>query len=244
MKKIVILATLFLLLSGIAYAACTDSDNGPNYAEKGQTKIISGKEDICIISASAEVRTDESQYLKEYFCDNNDQIDYDIIDCVREGFAGCEFGACVGGSAGAKAQDVNYTPPPPEPSCGNMIVDEGEDCDPMNKMCFDDDGNIGLCNADCKCEIKIRKDGAQADTDDATDSSDSGDNSDAQDDSANVEIDTPVEVDTAPEPAPVVVKDDDADNKQITVTIAEKPKKEEPTGFFSRIWAWFAGLFS
>lgn len=244
MKRIVILATLFLLLSGIAYAACTDSDNGPNYAEKGYTKIISGKEDICIISASAEVRTDESQHLKEYFCDNNDQIDYDIIDCVREGFAGCEFGECVGGTAGAKAQDSNYTPPAPVPYCGDSIVDPGEDCDPMNKMCFDDDGNIGLCNAECLCEIKITKDGSKADSSDTVDSSDSSDNSDTQDDSANIEIDTPVEVDTAPEPAPVVVSGDDSKDNQITVTIAEKPKKEEPKGFFSRIWAWIAGLFS
>ncbi len=235
MKRIFIFATMFLLLASIATAACTDSDNGPNYAEKGNTKIISGKEDICIISKSVEVRTDVSQYLKEYFCDKNDQIDFELVDCVREGFTGCEFGECVGGTAGAKAQDSNYIPPAPVPYCGDSIVDAGEDCDPMNKMCFDDDGNIGLCDANCKCEIKIRKEGSTT----ASDTTDTDDT-----DTTNVVVDTPVEVDTTPKPLPVVTKDKSDEDKGITVTIADKSKPEASTGFFSRIWSWITGLFS
>ena len=225
---------MFLLLASIATATCTDSDNGPNYAEQGNTKIISGKEDICIISPSAEVRTDASQYLKEYFCDKNDQIDFDIVDCVREGFTGCELGECVGGTAGAKAQDSNYTPPAPEPFCGDSIVDAGEDCDPMNKMCFDDDGNIGLCDANCQCEIKLKSDKTKT-TSTYNDTTDT--------DTTDVVVDTPVEVDTTPKPLPVV-KNDKPDEDKITVTIADKTEPKAPTGFFSRIWSWIAGLFS
>jgi len=101
---------------------------------------------------------------------------------------------------------------------------------------FDDDGNIGLCDESCKCEIKITKEGSKVDSDD-TDTTDT-------DDTTDVEIDTPVEVDTEPKPLPVVTKDEPDEDKGITVTIAEKPKKEAPRGFFARIWAWFAGLFS
>ena len=233
MKRIFIFATMFLLLASIATAACTDSDNGPNYAEKGDTKIISGKEDICIISPSAEVRTDASPYLKEYFCDKDDQIVFEIVDCVREGFTGCEFGECFGGIAGAQAQDSNYTPPAPEPFCGDMVVDEGEDCDPKNKMCADDDGNIGLCDENCKCEIKIMRDGSKTESNDTTDIT-----------TTDVVVDAPVEVDTTPKPLPVVTKDESDEDKGITVTIADRSEPNAPTGFFSRIWSWIVGLFS
>ena len=239
MKRIVIFATLFLLLASIAYAdLCTDTDGGENYGVLGTAKYaITQKDDFCVISPTADIRQDKSQYLKEYFC-KNDQMDFEIIDCVREGFTGCEFGECVGGTAGAKATG-NYTPPPRQPTCGDSVVDEGEDCDPMNKICFDDDGNIGLCDASCKCEIKITKEGSKVDSDD-TDTTDTDDTTDTTD----VEIDTPVEIDTEPKPLPVVTKDEPDEDKRITVTIAEKPKKEAPKGFFARIWAWFAGLFS
>ena len=233
MKIVFVLITVLLLFAGIAAAECTDTDGGKNYAEKGDTKIVSGKEDICIISPSAEVRQDTSPYLKEYYC-KDDQIKSEIVECIREGFEKCEYGKCVGGEAEAEAKDTNYTAPPPEPECGNSIVDPGEECDPMNKMCFDDDGNIGLCNEYCQCEIKIKKDGSKAKSNDEEDT-----------DTTNIEIDTPTETDAEP----VVVKDakpeETEEDKEITVTIAEKPREEaKPRGFFSKIWAWMAGLFS
>jgi hypothetical protein len=230
MKKLIAIL-IFLLCAGIVSAAvCTDTDGGENYAEKGEAKYaISGKEDICVISPSAEVRTDTSQYLKEYYCDNQDHMQSDIIDCKREGFEKCEDGKCVGGSQGTSSG--NYTPKPPEPNCGNMVVDPGEDCDPMNKICFDDDGNIGLCDADCKCEIKLKSDGSKA--------------SDDEEEVVETIVETPVEDDEEPEKEPVVQKEEPKEDKEITVTIAEKPKKEAaPKGFFTKIWAWIKGLFS
>ena len=233
MRKTIMFLAIFLLLAGMVAAECKDTDGGENYAEKGETKILSGKEDICVISPSAEVRQDTSPYLKEYYCDKDDQIKSKIIECEREGFTVCEYGECVGGTAGAKAADSNYTAPPPEPTCGDSIVDEGEDCDPVNKMCADDDGNIGLCDENCKCEIKIMRDGSKAASNDTDDT-----------DTTDVVIDTPTETDTAPEPV-VVKQDKPEEDKEITVTIAEKPKDEaKPKGFFSKIWAWIAGLFS
>lgn len=235
MKKTLVFLALFVLLAGIAAAECTDTDGGRNYAEKGETKIISGKEDICIISPSAEVRQDTSEYLKEYYCDKNDQIKSEIIECSREGFEKCEMGKCVGGEAEAKAKDENYTAPKPAAFCGDSIVDEGEECDPMNKICFDDEGNIGLCNEYCKCEIKIKQDGSKADTA-AEEDTDTNETTD-------VEIDTPTEKEAEPEP--VVVKKEEPEQEKITVEITEKKKQEKaPKGFFLKIWTWITSWFS
>ncbi|MBW3001560.1 hypothetical protein KY338_00180 [Candidatus Woesearchaeota archaeon] len=237
MRKALIFLAIFLLSAGIVSAACTDSDGGKNYAEKGDTKIISGKEDICILDPDAEVRQDTSPYLKEYYCDKNDQIKYEIVECIREGFEKCDMGKCVGGEGEAKAKNENYTAPPPEPTCGDSVVDPGEECDPMNKMCFDDDGNIGLCNENCMCEIKITKSGTKVTT--TNDSGDTG--------TTDVQIDTPTEtdVDTDTEPEPVVVTKDEPEEQDITVTIETKPKEEKaPKGFFAQIWAWITGWFS
>jgi len=234
MRKALIFLAIFLLSAGIVSAACTDSDGGENYAEKGETKIISGKEDICIISPSAEVRQDTSEYLKEYYCDKNDQIKYKIIECIREGFEKCEMGKCVGGEGEAKAKNENYTAPPPEPFCGDSIVDEGEECDPMNKICFDDEGNIGLCNENCMCEIKIKQDGSKAD--------DTGEEDTGTNETTDVEIDTPTEKEAEPEP--VVVKKEEPEQEKITVEITEKKKQEKaPKGLFSKIWAWITSWF-
>jgi len=232
-KKTTLFLVLILLLVGIANAECTDTDGGRNYGEKGDTKIVSGKEDICVLSPSAEVRQDISPYLKEYYCDNNDQIDYEIIECIREGFEKCEMGKCVGGEAEAKSGG-NYTPPPPEPSCGNMIVDPGEECDPMNKMCFDDDGNIGLCNENCLCEVKIRLDGSEE--------------PEEENETEDTEIEEvePVEKEVEEQEEEEIedAEEKEEEKQEITVTIAEKHKKPAPKGFFARIWVWIAGLFS
>jgi hypothetical protein len=236
MKKAILFLVLFLLVAGTAAAECKDTDGGRNYAEKGETKIISGKEDICIISPSAEVRQDTSAYLKEYYCDNNDQIKSEIIECSREGFEKCDMGKCVGGTAEAKAKDANYTAPKPEPYCGDSIVDPGEDCDPMNKICFDDEGNIGLCDENCRCEIKIKAGGSKAKT--------TNDTKDTED-TADVEIDTPTEKEAEQEQEPVVVKKEETEEEKITVEITEKQKEEKAAkGFFSKIWAWIASWFS
>ena len=237
MKKIITIL-IFLMCTGIVSAAiCTDTDGGENYAEKGETKYaISGKEDICVIGPNAEVRTDTSQYLKEYYCDTNDQMKFEIIDCKREGFEKCEEGVCVGGSS--ESSSGNYTPPPPEPNCGNMVVDPGEDCDPMNKICFGEGGDIGLCNADCQCEIKLKADGSKTDETDTEDEED-------QEIETSVDTDTLTENEEEPDEKPVVIdKKEPEEDKEITVTIAEKPKKEVSKGFFAKIWAWIKGLFS
>ncbi|MBD3303895.1 hypothetical protein GF343_02025 [Candidatus Woesearchaeota archaeon] len=235
MKRAILFLVLFVLFAGTAAADCTDTDGGKNYAEKGETKIISGKEDICILSPSAEVRQDTSAHLKEYYCDHDDQIKSEIIECTREGFEKCEMGKCVGGEGEAKAKDQNYTAPKPAAFCGDSIVDEGEECDPMNKICFDDEGNIGLCNEYCKCEIKITKEGTKTDSGD-TAGTDTNETTD-------VEIDTPTEKEAEPEP--VVVKNEEPEQEKITVEITEKKKQEKaPKGFFSKIWAWISSWFS
>ena len=233
LQKTIIFLVLILLLAGIASAECIDTDGGKNYAEKGKTKIVSGKEDICILSPSAEVRQDTSPYMKEYYCDKDDQIKSEIIECIREGFEKCEMGKCVGGEAEAKAKDENYTAPPPEPSCGNMIVDPGEECDPMNKMCFDEHGNIGLCDENCMCEVKIVLDGSE-ETEEENETED-----------AEIEevepVENEVEEQEEEEDAP---SEEEEEKQEITVTIAEKHRKPEPKGFFARMWAWISGLFN
>ena len=241
MRKIITFFALILLCSGMAHAAsaCTDTDGGKNYGVKGTAKYaITQKEDICVISPSAEIQQDTSQYLKEYYCQDG-TMKFEIVDCTREGFERCEYGKCVGGTAEAKLQGTNYTAPPTGPVCGNSIVEAGEECDPMNKICFDDYGNIGLCNAECKCEIKIRQDGTAA-------------KPAAEENKTEVQIEKPVEKDvpaedisekyTEKETAPAEKQEKE---EKITIEITEKQKEaKSPTGFFSKIWAWIAGLFS
>ena|GEM_PF-4930508 len=227
MRKILILIAMVLLCAAVVSAAiCTETDNGRDYSDKGSAKYaITEKYDICVISPQADVRQDSSQYLKEYYC-KEDEMKYEIIDCAREGFETCEFGECVGGSAGA---DSNYTGPPVViPKCGNQVVDEGEDCDPMNKICFDDDGNIGLCDKNCQCEVKIKR----------------GEDEEEPEENITEELEEEEEV-IEEEPEEVIEEEPEEEEEEITVTIAEKPKKEEkPKGFFARLWAWITGLFS
>jgi len=142
---------------------CKDFDNGPlnprnpdDYSLGTASKVQYGikantKNDACVSSEDRDLAytLSSSQYLKEYYCTDDDKREFKIYKCADYGFTGCENGACTG-----KAVLSNKTSKTKTSLCGNKIVDEGEDCDPPFSICFGKDTTeYGQCNTKCKCEL-------------------------------------------------------------------------------------------
>lgn len=155
MKKLAVITVLFMLLSSaVAFAIeCIDSDGGPAeksrpepyISEKGSVSYgLSEKFDECVSSEEG-YHKDPSLWVREYYCRDTPDGQlraYFDIDCTRYGYTGCEGGKCVGKNATktttTQAVDTG-------PLCGNKRIDAGEQCDPPDKICYDDSGNIGIC---------------------------------------------------------------------------------------------------
>lgn len=244
MKKtiaLIVFLVCFILLSGVAFAdsLCTDNDDGRNYAHKSTTKYgITSEEDRCVLGPKADVRTETSMYLKEYFC-AEDTRKSDIVDCSREGYERCYQGACVGGKKGASTSNgTNYTLPPELPQCGDKKVNSvGEQCDPPGKICYTETFDIGLCSAACKCDVKLKAEGGIVNkTENAT--------ANETQPAANVTL--PKEEPKTEVPAETPKEEPKEEVTPEPTDIAAAPVKEEakPKGFFAAIWHWIKGLFS
>ena len=144
------------VLATVVYGQqCTDTDGGVDYGNKGSVKYgITTQSDTCILSKRTEMSVDEGNWLKEYYCDDN-QRKSDNIDCLREGYTKCEMGACTGKDAVAAKKEAEKAA---APKCGNKVVDSGEDCDPPGKICYVD-GGYGQCDSNCKCPLELGKAG-------------------------------------------------------------------------------------
>lgn len=158
------MALLVVLSTAVAAenltATCSDTDKGGSKGtdaalkEKGEVKYgLTTQVDTCLTSDNG-VSTNESMFLKEYFCQDN-QRKSDVYDCDKRGYEKCKNGECVGGSSSSSSTGTNATPAPVS-SCGNKIreKDKGEECDPPNSVCFGkSSAEYGTCQADCTCKI-------------------------------------------------------------------------------------------
>ncbi len=159
-----LLFTFLLLLAVFVFAQgpeCSDTDGGKDenaLSRRGDVRYgITTQTDVCLTSREG-VSVNKSNWLKEYFCEGNPlQRQSRVFDCTREGFIGCENGACIsiGGSGGA---NVTVVPKPVVPvnACGNerLEKDKGEECDPPGAICFGKTSKqYGQCESNCKCKI-------------------------------------------------------------------------------------------
>jgi len=89
MKRLIVLLVLITLVLAInAYADCTETDDGTDFAVKGVTTYTKeGRE----ISKTIDQCLDENR-LEENFCDSAGKSDIERYDCPE----GCEEGACIG----------------------------------------------------------------------------------------------------------------------------------------------------
>lgn len=232
MKKIIAYALVFVFLVSFAAAdLCKESDDGKDYAEQGYVKYgITKYEDLCVLSPDKDMRLEESQYLKEYYCDKDtDERKHKIVDCSREGFDKCKNGRCVSDSS---QQDSSQpaTPVYTGLECGNKKVETGEDCDPPTKICYVG-SDIGLCSDTCKCEIKIRSGASSNDNQTKPET--------IVDDEPEEKTESETAIKTTSEQKESVEDTDGISTQKDRLALPKEPKK----GLFGRMWAWFAGWF-
>src|SRR3989344_4834362 len=165
MKKQFMVLVALVILAVVVHAqsngsvTCTDTDGGNSGDEallkRGDVKYgITTQTDVCLTSQEG-VSTNSSKWLKEYFCSENPvQRQSKAYDCTREGFIGCENGACRATSS--SGTNVTAKPKTPVNACGDKRVakDKGEECDPPGDICFGKTSKqYGQCGADCKCKF-------------------------------------------------------------------------------------------
>jgi len=240
MKKIIAYVVCIFFLVSFVFASdlCKESDDGRDYAEQGFVKYgVTEYDDVCVLSPDADMRVEEGQYLKEYYCDDDNRR-HEIIDCSREGFDKCEDGMCIS-SSGSNVSTPS-TPVVTGPVCGNKIVESGEECDPPTKICYKG-SDIGLCSNICQCDIKISSGEESEEESDTEENESVADQGLAEEDTVEPEQE-PIEEENVE--AAESVSANDPDGVPSTQTDRLALPKEPKKGLFSRIWAWFAGLFS
>lgn len=97
MKKLLLYSVLALLLVYSAYAACYDSDDGPNnlntparylgidgYVTEGNTTYY----DSCLTREGGIVQ-DDGNWIREYYCDSNDNMAYKDYFCPSHYYVEC-----------------------------------------------------------------------------------------------------------------------------------------------------------
>lgn len=163
-QKLVLAAIMLLILPVVlAQVTCTDTDTGgtdpePQIGEQGRVKYgLTEKADTCI-SGKAGYSVSEGQWIREYFCDN-DQRESKDYDCTRYGFEKCEQGVCVGKEKVKAEKKTRRAALPPR--CGDEIVqpERGEECERPDDICYKND-SVGICTrpneqgfGGCKCKL-------------------------------------------------------------------------------------------
>lgn len=223
---------LLLLVSFAAADLCTESDDGKDYPESGYVKYgVIQYDDLCVLSPDTDIRLPESQYLKEYYCDN-DLRKHKIIDCTNEGFDKCENGRCIS-TAPQQTSSQPAAPVYTGPECGNKKVETNEDCDPPTKICYVG-SDIGLCSTTCKCEIKITASGSSPPPQEEPETTE-------KEITETVEFKEEVKtVETKQKTTKTTVEDKDGiSTEQDRLALPKEPKK----GIFGRVWNWFLDIF-
>ncbi|MEM4263444.1 MAG: hypothetical protein QW666_00930 [Candidatus Woesearchaeota archaeon] len=246
MKKtitLIILMICLVLISGFSYAEslCTDNDDGKDYDRKGSVKYgVTSEEDRCVLSPKADVRTETSLYLKEYYC-SSDTRQSIIIDCSREGYERCYQGACIGGTKGGSiGNTTNVTQVPSLPICGDKKVNQyAEQCDPPGKICYTENFEIGICSATCQCDVKLKATGGLINK---TENATTNTTTQANATQPKEEPKTEVPAEKPKEESKEEIKEEPKEEpKEAIAPIKEAAK---PKGFFAMIWHWIKGLFS
>jgi hypothetical protein len=169
MRKLAFIALFCVLINVMSVFAvdCTDSDDGgsepdPYIGEKASvTYGLTEKFDECV-SGKDGYHLATSSWVREYYCLTESDLvsrKYKDYDCTRYGYTKCEDGKCIGKTTGANATKSSA---PAVPKCGDHVIQSnlGEQCDPPDKICYDDSGSIGQCtraNAQgfggCQCKV-------------------------------------------------------------------------------------------
>ncbi len=150
MRKLTVILALLLLCTLAVYAVdCIDSDSNEDIEksidEKGSVSYgLTEKFDECVSNIDG-YHMSTSRFVREYYCSNvseNIQRVSEDYDCERYGYTKCEEGRCIGKNTTATSAGA---PRAAGPMCGNHKTDPGEQCDPPDKICYDDNGKIGVC---------------------------------------------------------------------------------------------------
>jgi len=222
--------------------------------------------DTCVTSENG-VSTSTSNYLKEYYC-VSDKRESEVYDCVNLGFEKCDNGACYGNATPSQQQQAV-----PEKSCGNKIVekDKGENCDPPDKICFGKTtAQYGVCGADCKCLISASAeaptvscgDGYVEGSEECEEDEDCPDNHVCSSCNCVKQL-TPEEIEAMKQQAATKKEEKQEEISQEIDDKYQAPETSEVdlsgenfsdsagikatsgiSGFFKKIFAWIAGLFS
>lgn len=275
MRKLLIIVLIALAAVSVFAAdpLCKDFDNGgarsSDDALKTKEKVeygITDAVDTCL-TAEEGVSTNSGRWLKEYYC-GDDQRRYEVYDCIKLGYEGCENGACKG-KAGSNGTTSTSTPKPVV-SCGNKIVekDKGENCDPPGSICFGKStAEYGTCQNNCQCKIAAAAKQAAKCGDDYLDE---GEDCEKDADCTSGEVCsscncvkklTPEEIaqltskDERPKEevkkeekeAPVIEKEEAPQVDLEGKNFSEDPGIQATSGianFFRKVFGWLAGLFS
>lgn len=180
--------------------------------------------------------------IMKSFCDNNIREGVELCDGTAEDLCP-EFGKILNVSLTCNKKtcgcDINQTVPQDyDPgvveglinasqtasSCGDKKVERDEDCDPPNTLCTTSTQDPGICTEKCKCVLPSML-GV-----DEPEETPEPENITAENVTGNVTDNVTVENVTF-------------EVENVTEEVDEEEEEKKP-GFFSRMWAWIAGLFS
>ncbi len=163
---------LILPLMAFAELTCEDSDSGPEDVTKplpfitkaGTVKTLNDtKGDFCIEKEGSNELEQESLWVREYYCYAGKAKNHDY-QCFAYGYTKCKMtegiGKCVEGlnslddsADNAKADEPkeNASEKSSTRNCGDDKVQQGEDCEPPEKLCVTKNDEPGVCSAFCIC---------------------------------------------------------------------------------------------
>lgn len=193
MKKLPLYAIMALLLVYSAHASCYDSDAGPkNLAEPARYIGIDGYVtegnttyyDSCI-SRKGGTEIEKGLWIREYYCDSNNHVDYEDYFCPGHYYVEClkahKAAACDDYSgpsdynettataatnntntsttaAASNNQSNTSNVSAASANCGDKKINHGEECDPPGKECYTKSFLQGVCDFNCMCDSSLTPD--------------------------------------------------------------------------------------
>ncbi|MFC1691343.1 hypothetical protein ACFL0W_04125 [Nanoarchaeota archaeon] len=84
-------------MAGVCQTACSDSDAGKNYGMIGTASLGADvRTDWCRASMADTTHYKTARYMIEMYCDSAGDLKTEFVDCIAEGYEGCQDGKCVG----------------------------------------------------------------------------------------------------------------------------------------------------